>query len=70
MPPGCWDEVLAGLKTVEEARQAIFGDVSNPLLVSARSGAPVTTLWSNVTIRFPLDLHARNDGHRFKRGLQ
>eukprot|EP00210_Caulerpa_lentillifera_P008414 g8026.t1 len=42
LPPGCWEEVLAGLKTVEASRNAKFGDSSNPLLVSVRSGAPVS----------------------------
>ncbi|OQY30283.1 MAG: pyruvate, phosphate dikinase [Candidatus Cloacimonetes bacterium 4572_55] len=33
------DQVLAALKTTEEAMGAKFGDVENPLLISVRSGA-------------------------------
>jgi pyruvate,orthophosphate dikinase len=38
-PEGMWDEVLAALKRVEAATGKRFGDPSNPLLVSVRSGA-------------------------------
>jgi len=38
-PEGMWDQVLAALKKVEEATGKKFGDPSNPLLVSCRSGA-------------------------------
>lgn len=44
LPDGCWEEILAGLKTIEESRGAIFGDTKNPLLISARSGAAVIFL--------------------------
>lgn len=42
LPDGLWEEVMEGLKVVEDARKAKFGDVSNPLLVSVRSGAAVS----------------------------
>ena len=38
-PPGMWNQVLAALKEVENATRKKFGDYSNPLLVSVRSGA-------------------------------
>ena len=38
-PAGMWDQMLAGLKKVEEHSGKKFGDPSNPLLVSCRSGA-------------------------------
>jgi pyruvate,orthophosphate dikinase len=38
-PAGMWDEVLAALKEVEKLTGKKFGDPSNPLLVSCRSGA-------------------------------
>ncbi len=38
-PEGMWDEVLAALKQVEQCTGKVFGDPSNPLLVSVRSGA-------------------------------
>ncbi|RPJ52330.1 MAG: pyruvate, phosphate dikinase, partial [Chloroflexi bacterium] len=38
-PAGMWDQELAALKKVEEASGKKFGDPSNPLLVSCRSGA-------------------------------
>src|SRR5664279_1979715 len=38
-PEGMWDQVLVALKKVEEATGKKFGDPSNPLLVSCRSGA-------------------------------
>lgn len=37
-PPGMWEEVLEAVKEIEEATGKKFGDPSNPLLVSARSG--------------------------------
>lgn len=39
MPSGVMDEVKAALKKVEEKAGKKFGDASNPLLVSVRSGA-------------------------------
>ncbi len=38
-PEGMWDQALAALKVVEEQTDKEFGDPSNPLLVSCRSGA-------------------------------
>jgi pyruvate,orthophosphate dikinase len=38
-PEGMWDQVLSAMKQVEEATGKRFGDPSNPLLVSVRSGA-------------------------------
>ncbi|MEP0805154.1 MAG: pyruvate, phosphate dikinase [Chloroflexota bacterium] len=38
-PPGMWDQVLAAMKQIEKATGKKFGDPSNPLLVSCRSGA-------------------------------
>jgi pyruvate,orthophosphate dikinase len=42
MPEGLMDEVKENLKRVEEATGRGFGDPENPLLVSVRSGAPVS----------------------------
>jgi len=39
LPPGMWDQELEALKKVEEATGKEFGDPTNPLLVSCRSGA-------------------------------
>ncbi|GIW10793.1 MAG: hypothetical protein KatS3mg061_1850 [Dehalococcoidia bacterium] len=49
-PPGMWEQVLAALRTVEQATGRTFGDRHNPLLVSVRSGA-----------KFSMP---RDDGHR------
>ncbi len=38
-PEGLWDQELAALAEVEKASDKKFGDPSNPLLVSCRSGA-------------------------------
>ena len=38
-PPGMWEEALAALAKVEQQMGKRFGDPSNPLLVSVRSGA-------------------------------
>jgi pyruvate,orthophosphate dikinase len=38
-PPGMWEQVLENLKKVEKAMAMKFGDETNPLLVSVRSGA-------------------------------
>lgn len=38
-PEGMWEQVLEALKEVERRTEKKFGDVSNPLLVSVRSGA-------------------------------
>ena len=42
MPAGLMDEVKAALKVVEEQAGKKFGDSSNPLLVSVRSGARIS----------------------------
>ncbi|MCA9786007.1 MAG: pyruvate, phosphate dikinase, partial [Candidatus Cloacimonetes bacterium] len=42
VPPFLEKEVMANLKKVEKAMGAVFGDSSNPLLVSVRSGARVS----------------------------
>ncbi|GMH36643.1 hypothetical protein BSKO_04516 [Bryopsis sp. KO-2023] len=42
LPDGLWEEVVEGMKVIEDARGAKFGDVNNPLLVSVRSGAAVS----------------------------
>ncbi len=39
VPEGMWDQVRSALDTVEAKTGKKFGDVSNPLLVSCRSGA-------------------------------
>ena len=38
-PEGMWEQELAALKAIEQATGKKFGDPSNPLLVSCRSGA-------------------------------
>ncbi|MBW2212366.1 MAG: pyruvate, phosphate dikinase, partial [Deltaproteobacteria bacterium] len=38
-PQGLWEQALAALRTMEEKTGKKFGDPSNPLLVSCRSGA-------------------------------
>jgi pyruvate,orthophosphate dikinase len=38
-PSGMWDQMMVGLKKVETKSGKKFGDFSNPLLVSCRSGA-------------------------------
>jgi pyruvate, orthophosphate dikinase len=39
-PEGMWEQVIEGLRAVEEKTGKRFGDPENPLLVSVRSGAP------------------------------
>ena len=41
-PEGMWEQVLEGMKKIEEEMGKKFGDKKNPLLVSVRSGAPVS----------------------------
>ncbi len=41
-PDGMWDETLEAMKTIEKETGKKFGDPSNPLLVSVRSGARVS----------------------------
>ncbi|WP_221892378.1 PEP/pyruvate-binding domain-containing protein [Teredinibacter haidensis] len=38
-PPGMWEQELDAVKAIEKATGKTFGDPSNPLLVSCRSGA-------------------------------
>ena len=38
-PEGLWEEVLKAVKTIEEQTGRKFADVTNPLLISVRSGA-------------------------------
>jgi pyruvate,orthophosphate dikinase len=38
-PPGMWEQVLEGMKAIEQKTTKKFGDPNNPLLVSCRSGA-------------------------------
>src|SRR6476659_348528 len=38
-PAGMWEQTLAAMKEVERAARKKFGDPSNPLLVSVRSGS-------------------------------
>ncbi len=38
-PEGLWDQMLAALKVTEKQAGKKFGDPTNPLLVSCRSGA-------------------------------
>ncbi len=42
LPDGVMDEVWEAMKEVEQKHHARFGDASHPLLVSVRSGAPVS----------------------------
>ncbi len=41
-PPGLWEEVLEHVETLEKTTGKRFGDPEKPLLVSVRSGAPVS----------------------------
>ncbi|MBT4936964.1 pyruvate, phosphate dikinase, partial [Candidatus Peregrinibacteria bacterium] len=41
-PEGLWTEVLGHIKQLEKASEKGFGSSENPLLVSVRSGAPVS----------------------------
>jgi pyruvate,orthophosphate dikinase len=41
-PEGMWDQALEALRAVEEQTDKKFGDPSNPLLVSCRSGAKMS----------------------------
>ncbi|CAN1141463.1 Pyruvate, phosphate dikinase, chloroplastic, partial [Linum perenne] len=42
LPNGLWEEVLQGLKIVENDMGAVLGDPSKPLLLSVRSGAAIS----------------------------
>jgi pyruvate, orthophosphate dikinase len=41
-PEGMWDQALKAMKAVEKKTGKKFGDPSNPLLVSCRSGAKMS----------------------------
>ena len=41
-PKGLWEDVLEHVKTLEETTGKRFGDPESPLLVSVRSGAPIS----------------------------
>jgi pyruvate,orthophosphate dikinase len=41
-PVGMWEQSLEALKSIEKATGKKFGDPSNPLLVSCRSGAKMS----------------------------
>lgn len=41
-PDGLGDEIPLKMKTLESKTRRIFGDATNPLLVSVRSGAPIS----------------------------
>lgn len=41
LPDGLWDEIIKGLKFVENEMGASVGNPSKPLLLSVRSGAAV-----------------------------
>ncbi len=41
-PEGLWEQVLDGMKRIEEVTGKKFGSNENPLLVSVRSGAPIS----------------------------
>ncbi|KAG9457485.1 hypothetical protein H6P81_001993 [Aristolochia fimbriata] len=42
LPVGLWEEILQGLRTVENDMGAYLGDPSKPLLLSVRSGAAIS----------------------------
>ena len=42
LPPGLWEQVEAGLATIERAAKKKLGDPKDPLLVSVRSGAAMS----------------------------
>ena len=41
-PDGLWEEILTHIKDIEKQTGKKFGDPKNPLLLSVRSGAPVS----------------------------
>ena len=41
-PPGMWEQVLDALREVEKETRRTFGNPTNPLLVSVRSGAKIS----------------------------
>ena len=41
-PVGLWEEVLEHVRGLEKKTEKVFGKPSNPLLISVRSGAPIS----------------------------
>ena len=41
-PDGLWDDIVEHIHALEEETGRVFGDPDNPLVVSVRSGAPVS----------------------------
>ncbi len=71
-PEGLWDEVLEAMKLLEEKTGKKFGSDENPLLVSVRSGAPVsmpgmmdTILNLGLTDKSVLGLAKQTNNERF-----
>ena len=71
-PEGMWDEVLEAMKLLEEKTGKKFGSEENPLLVSVRSGAPVsmpgmmdTILNLGLTDKSVLGLAKQTNNERF-----
>jgi pyruvate,orthophosphate dikinase len=55
LPNGLWEEILEGLKFVENELGASLGNPSKPLLLSVRSGAAVRAffrIWFTFLIMF------------------
>jgi pyruvate,orthophosphate dikinase len=42
LPPGLWEQVVEHMKVLEQKSGKRFGNPENPLLVSVRSGAPIS----------------------------
>jgi pyruvate,orthophosphate dikinase len=42
LPTGCWEDMMEALSFVEECMGRTLGDPTNPLLLSVRSGAPIS----------------------------
>ncbi|MBT9174894.1 MAG: Pyruvate, phosphate dikinase [candidate division WS2 bacterium] len=42
LPPDVWDTVLSEIKVLEDKLNKVFGSKDNPLLLSVRSGAPLS----------------------------
>ncbi|MEM0371179.1 MAG: pyruvate, phosphate dikinase [Ignisphaera sp.] len=42
LPSGLWEQVVENVKIIEQKTGKKFGDPNNPLLVSVRSGAPIS----------------------------
>jgi pyruvate,orthophosphate dikinase len=57
-PEGLWDEIKIHVKILEETTGKEFNDPINPLLVSVRSGAPVSMIQA-------LNHHVQRRSHGF-----